>query len=90
MLTDRAPPPDTAITVGPTTLSSNAPFGGVGGASGGGGGTRLLVDYPEPQRSDILDMLFEVFYAKGDEFYTKSGAYCTKTNGFYAKTDEFC
>ena len=46
----------TAVTitggVGPT-------FDGVGGASGGGGGTRLLIDYPGPQQSDILDMLFK-------------------------------
>ena len=49
---------DTTITLSPTTLSA-ATFDGVGGASGGGGGTRLLVDYPEPQRSDILDLLFK-------------------------------
>ena len=36
-----------------------ATFDGIGGASGGGGGTRLLVDYPEPQRSDLLDILFK-------------------------------
>jgi galactosylceramidase len=34
-------------------------FDGVGGVSGGGGGSRLLYDYPEPQRSDILDFLFK-------------------------------
>jgi hypothetical protein len=51
--------PTTTVALGPTTLSSGAPFGGVGGASGGGGGTRLLVDYPAQQRSDILDMLFK-------------------------------
>eukprot|EP01047_Picozoa_sp_COSAG01_P051316 COSAG01_NODE_5282_length_4358_cov_16.208734_4_plen_213_part_00 len=49
---------DTTVTLSPTSLSA-AVFDGVGGASGGGGGTRLLVDYPEPQRSDILDMLFK-------------------------------
>src|SRR3954468_7308525 len=31
---------------------------GVGAVSGGGGNSRLLIDYPEPQRSDILDSLF--------------------------------
>eukprot|EP00039_Didymoeca_costata_P000620 m.46512 g.46512 ORF g.46512 m.46512 type:complete len:841 (+) comp10380_c0_seq2:71-2593(+) len=34
-------------------------FDGVGGVSGGGGGTRLLYDYEDPQRSDILDFLFK-------------------------------
>jgi len=40
-------------------VSLGATFDGIGGASGGGGGTRLLVDYPEPQRSDLLDILFK-------------------------------
>eukprot|EP01049_Picozoa_sp_SAG25_P007302 SAG25_NODE_588_length_6733_cov_7.918300_4_plen_752_part_00 len=39
--------------------SASAAFDGIGGASGGGGGTRLLVDYPEHIRSDILDVLFK-------------------------------
>ncbi|GFZ93412.1 galactosylceramidase [Paenibacillus marchantiophytorum] len=30
--------------------------------SGGGGNTRLLIDYPEPYRSDILDYLFKPNY----------------------------
>eukprot|EP01052_Picozoa_sp_SAG31_P007407 SAG31_NODE_353_length_17229_cov_8.702160_11_plen_882_part_00 len=34
-------------------------FDGIGGDSGGGGGTRLLLDYEEPMRSDILDLLFK-------------------------------
>ena len=33
-------------------------FGGIGAISGGGATSRLLVDYPEPQRSDILDTMF--------------------------------
>jgi hypothetical protein len=33
-------------------------FGGIGAISGGGGNSRLLYDYPEPQRSQILDFLF--------------------------------
>ena len=49
---------ETSVAIGPTMLSSDT-FSGVGGASGGGGGTRLLVDYPAQQRSDILDMLFK-------------------------------
>src|SRR5256714_11798213 len=34
-------------------------FDGVGAISGGGGNSRLLVDYPEPQRSQVLDYLFK-------------------------------
>ncbi|HEV2371471.1 MAG TPA: RICIN domain-containing protein [Streptosporangiaceae bacterium] len=37
-------------------------FGGVGAISGGGGNTRLLIDYPEPYRSQILDYLFKPGY----------------------------
>jgi hypothetical protein len=37
-------------------------FDGVGAISGGGGNSRLLVDYPEPQRSQILDYLFKPDY----------------------------
>ena len=36
-----------------------AVFDGIGAISGGGGNSRLLIDYPEPQRSQILDALFE-------------------------------
>jgi hypothetical protein len=31
----------------------------VGSGGGGGGNSRLLVDYPEPRRSQILDYLFK-------------------------------
>ena len=34
-------------------------FDGVGAISGGGGNSRLLIDYPEPYRSEILDYLFK-------------------------------
>ena len=37
-------------------------FEGIGAASGGGATTRLLIDYPEPQRSQILDYLFKPHY----------------------------
>ena len=39
--------------------SAGRPFEGLGALSGGGGTSRLLYDYPEPQRSDILDTLFD-------------------------------
>ena len=44
------------------TIDGNASgrtFDGVGAISGGGGNSRLLFDYPEPQRSQILDYLFK-------------------------------
>jgi hypothetical protein len=34
-------------------------FDGVGAISGGGGNSRLLFDYPEPYRSQVLDYLFK-------------------------------
>src|SRR6266545_5107871 len=35
---------------------------GVGAISGGGGNSRLLIDYPDPERSQILDYLFKPDY----------------------------
>jgi hypothetical protein len=37
-------------------------FQGIGAISGGGGNSRLLIDYPEPERSQILDYLFSPHY----------------------------
>lgn len=37
-------------------------FQGVGAVSGGGGNSRLLIDYPEPQRQQVLDYLFKPGY----------------------------
>jgi hypothetical protein len=37
-------------------------FDGIGAISGGGGTSRLLVDYPEPERSQLLDYLFKPGY----------------------------
>jgi hypothetical protein len=57
----------TAVPVAPalaaTTITINGTaagrtFDGIGAVSGGGGNSRLLVDYPEPQRGQILDYLF--------------------------------
>jgi O-glycosyl hydrolase len=44
-----------------TTIDGRATgrvFDGVGAISGGGGNSRLLFDYPEPQRGQLLDYLF--------------------------------
>lgn len=37
-------------------------FDGIGAGSGGGASSRLLVNYPEPERSQILDYLFKPHY----------------------------
>ncbi|MBO1413440.1 ricin-type beta-trefoil lectin domain protein [Streptomyces sp. FH025] len=50
----------TAVTVDGT--KPGLTFDGVGAISGGGGNSRLLVDYPEPQRSQLLDYLFKPGY----------------------------
>jgi len=50
----------TAITINGS--SGGRVLDGVGAISGGGGNSRLLIDYPEPQRSDILDYLFKPGY----------------------------
>src|SRR2546421_8120663 len=54
-----------AATTTSITVDGTKPgrvFDGVGAISGGGGNSRLLVDYPEPQRSQILDYLFKPGY----------------------------
>src|SRR5262249_18882019 len=37
-------------------------FQGIGAVSGGGGNSRLLIDYPQAQRNQILDYLFKPGY----------------------------
>lgn len=49
-----------AITVDGT--GTGRVFDGAGAISGGGGTSRLLIDYPEPERSQILDYLFKPGY----------------------------
>ncbi|MEN3358496.1 MAG: hypothetical protein V7637_2478 [Mycobacteriales bacterium] len=54
-------PTGTASAATTVTIDGNATgrtFDGVGAISGGGGNSRLLIDYQEPQRSQILDYLF--------------------------------
>ncbi|GAA4639817.1 hypothetical protein GCM10023196_102940 [Actinoallomurus vinaceus] len=50
----------TTVTVDGT--KGGRTFDGIGAISGGGGNSRLLTDYPEPQRSRILDYLFKPGY----------------------------
>ncbi|RVU23771.1 galactosylceramidase [Streptomyces antnestii] len=56
----------TSITVDGT--QSGRTFDGIGAISGGGGNSRLLIDYPEPQRSRILDYLFKPGYGASLQF----------------------
>ena len=49
------------LRVDPAGISAHA-FDGVGGLSGGGATSRLLVDYQEEQRIEILDLLFKPNY----------------------------
>ena len=51
------PPGKTTVVLDAKSLGRT--FEGIGALSGGGGVTRLLIDYPEPQRSEILDFLFK-------------------------------
>src|SRR4051794_618256 len=51
-----ADPAVQTVTIDPG--SGGRTFDGMGAISGGGGTSRLLVDYPEPQRSQVLDYLF--------------------------------
>src|SRR5690349_2994377 len=51
---------DAAITIDGS--SNGRVFDGVGAISGGGGNSRLLIDYPEPQRTQLLDYLFKPGY----------------------------
>jgi len=60
-------PPHPARAAAATTITIDGQgggraFDGVGAISGGGGNSRLLIDYPEPQRSQILDYLFKPGY----------------------------
>ena len=50
----------TAITLNGS--SGGRTFDGVGAISGGGGNSRLLIDYPDAQRSQLLDYMFKPDY----------------------------
>jgi O-glycosyl hydrolase len=61
----RAPLRSALTPLTTVTINGNAAgrtLDGIGAISGGGGNSRLLFDYPEPQRSQILDYLFKPGY----------------------------
>ena len=62
LLTGFAAPAQAATAITINGASGGRAFDGVGAISGGGGNSRLLIDYPEPQRSQILDYLFKPGY----------------------------
>src|SRR3954470_4279254 len=66
------------------TVDGTAPgrvFEGVGGLSAGAS-SRLLIDYPEPERSRILDYLFKPCYAAAlDNLGVEIGGDTTSTDG---------
>ncbi|MBD0734872.1 ricin-type beta-trefoil lectin domain protein [Streptomyces sp. CBMA29] len=57
-----AAPAHAATSIVINGASGGRTFDGVGAISGGGGNSRLLTDYPEPQRGQILDYLFRPGY----------------------------
>jgi O-glycosyl hydrolase len=60
--TTRENPAHAATTITINGSGAGRTFDGVGAISGGGGNSRLLIDDPEPQRSQILDYLFRPGY----------------------------
>ena len=69
-------------------------YDGIGAVTGGGGTSPLLMDYVEPQRSQILDYLFKPNYGAGlQELYVEIGGDGNSTQGselshMHSKTDE--
>ena len=57
-----APQATAAQTITLDGTQGGRTFDGVGAISGGGGNSRLLYDYPEPERGQVLDYLFKPDY----------------------------
>lgn len=57
---EAAASPNTSITVNGN--GGDKTFQGIGAVLGGGGNARYLMDYPDPERSQILDYLFKPDY----------------------------
>ncbi|MFH9075655.1 RICIN domain-containing protein [Streptomyces alboflavus] len=77
-----ATPARAATTIPVDGAKGGRVFDGVGAVGGGGGNSRLLIDYPEPQRSQILDYLFKPGYgASLQVLKVEIGADTNSTNG---------
>ncbi len=57
-----AVPASAATSITLNGSSGGRTFDGIGAISGGGGNSRLLIDYPEPERGQVLDYLFKPDY----------------------------
>jgi hypothetical protein len=70
------------LTILINTRSPGRIFDGIGAISGGGGTSRLLIDYPEKQRSEILDYLFKPHFGAGLQILkVEIGGDSNSTNG---------
>ncbi|KOX04526.1 galactosylceramidase [Streptomyces sp. NRRL B-1140] len=77
-----AAPAQAATSITLDGASGGRTFDGIGAISGGGGNTRLLIDYPEPQRSQILDYLFKPDYGANLQILkTEIGGDTNSTSG---------
>ncbi len=63
------------------TAGPGRTFDGIGGLSGGGATSVLLPSYPEPQRSLILDVLFNKSFAALDILKVEIGGDAQSTDG---------
>ena len=76
----------TSVTLDGT--SGGRTFDGIGAISGGGGNSRLLVNYPEPQRSQLLDYLFKPGYGADLQILkTEIGGDANSTDGAEASIE---
>jgi hypothetical protein len=71
-----------ATTIAINAQSPGRRFDGIGAISGGGGTSRLLIDYPQKQRSEILDYLFKPHFGAGLQMLkVEIGSDANSTNG---------
>ncbi|MGV9352828.1 ricin-type beta-trefoil lectin domain protein [Streptomyces misionensis] len=82
LVTGIAEPAHAADSITINGSSGGRTFDGVGAISGGGGNSRLLVDYPEPERGQILDYLFRPGYGASLQILkTEIGGDTNSTSG---------
>ena len=73
-------PSSTNRTITISATDTGKFFEGLGGVSGGGATSVLLMSYPEPQRSQIMDLMFKPnFGAAMTTLYSEVGGDCNST-----------